>query len=62
MVRATELSAQALVTAMEAGDFYGSSGVLLESVVVNEERLSITVRAEPGVRYRIRFIGTAVFE
>jgi len=58
MVRSTSLTADALVTAMEAGDFYGSSGVELESVTPNAERLSITVRAEPGVSYRIRFIGT----
>lgn len=58
MVRSTSLTAEALVLAMESGDFYGSSGVELESVHANEERLSVTVRAEPGVRYRIRFIGT----
>ena len=58
MVRAPSLTAEALVTAMEAGDFYGSSGVLLESVSVSSEQFSVTVRAESGVRYRIRFMGT----
>ena len=58
MVRSVSLSAEALVVAMEAGDFYGTSGVLLDSIVATDERLSIVVRSEPGVRYRIRFIGT----
>ena len=58
MVRSTSLDAGALVTAMEAGDFYGSSGVALDSIITNSERMSITVRADAGVRYRIRFIGT----
>lgn len=58
MVRAPSLSAEALVVAMEAGDFYGTSGVLLDSVVATDERLSVVVRPESGVRYRIRFIGT----
>lgn len=58
MVRAPSLSAEAIVQAMEAGDFYGSSGVVLESVTANDEQMSITVRGEPGASYRIRFIGT----
>jgi hypothetical protein len=58
MVRAVSLSAEELVAAMEAGEFYGSSGVTLESIATTAERMSITVAAEPDVRYRIRFIGT----
>lgn len=58
MVRAASLSAEEIVTEMEAGEFYGSSGVLLESIVTTPERISVTVRGETGVRYRIRFIGT----
>lgn len=58
MVRAPSLSAEALVVAMEAGDFYATSGVLLDSIVSTDQRLSVVVRSEPGVHYRIRFIGT----
>ena len=58
MVRSVSLSAEALVVAMEAGDFYGTSGVLLDNIVATNERMSIGVRSEPGVRYRVRFIGT----
>ncbi len=57
-VRARELSAEALVEAMERGDFYGSSGVELEDVLVDGEGLSIRIRVEEGVQYRTLFTGT----
>ena len=58
MVRADSLDAEALIRAMEAGDFYGSSGVTLEAVHSSNERLSLTIESEPGVEYRTQFIGT----
>jgi hypothetical protein len=58
VVRAPELSAGALFRAMEAGDFYASTGVTLEEVRSGGGRLSVRVAAEPGVAYRTRFIGT----
>jgi len=58
MVRAESLDAEALIRAMEAGDFYGSSGVTLEAIDASSEGLSLTIEAEPGVEYRTRFIGT----
>ena len=58
MVRAEALDAEALIRAMEAGDFYGSSGVTLDAIHASSEGLSLTIRAEPGVEYRTQFIGT----
>ncbi|MEE8277193.1 MAG: histidinol-phosphatase [Thermoanaerobaculia bacterium] len=58
MVRANALDAEALIRAMEAGDFYGSSGVTLDAIDASNEGLSLTIRAEPGVEYRTEFIGT----
>jgi len=58
MVRAEELSAEAITKAMLAGDFYASSGVTLESVVSDREGTKIRVASQPGVKYTIRFIGT----
>jgi hypothetical protein len=58
MVRAEELSADAILKAMQAGDFYASSGVTLESIVSDASSLTVRVAAEPGVKYRIRFNGT----
>ena len=58
MVRAESLTAEALIEAMEAGDFYASSGVVLEEIRVSESFVSLRVRPEPGVEYRTQFIGT----
>lgn len=60
MVRAEELSATAIVTAMEAGDFYGSSGVVLDDVAHADGRLTLRIRPAEGVTYTTRFIGTRV--
>jgi len=57
-VRASELSAEALIEAMERGDFYGSSGVEVEDVLADGEGLSLRIRVEEGVRYRTLFAGT----
>ena len=57
-VRARALSAEAIVEAMERGDFYGSSGVELEDVLLDDESLSLRIRAEEGIQYRTRFTGT----
>jgi hypothetical protein len=58
MVRAPRLWATAIVTAMEAGDFYASSGVTLKDVKRTTRGLAIEIAAEPGVKYTTRFIGT----
>jgi hypothetical protein len=58
MVRVGELSADAVVLAMERGDFYGSSGVELEDVVVDRDGIGLRIREEEGIRYRTIFVGT----
>lgn len=58
MVRSATLSPDALMNAMERGDFYASTGVTLSGLRRDRSRLSLSVRAEPGVRYTIQFIGT----
>lgn len=60
MVRADELSATALVLAMEHADFYASSGVTLEDVTFDAKTLRLKVAAEAGVSYRTEFVGTRV--
>jgi len=44
---------------MEAGDFYATTGVLLDDVSFDEGMLHIRVKEEPGVKYEIRIIGVA---
>jgi hypothetical protein len=59
MVRAPYLSSEAVVRAIDAGDFYSSTGVVLDEVKRSPERLSLKIRAEPGVTYTTEFIATA---
>lgn len=58
MVRAESLTADDLIAALEAGDFYSSSGVTLEDVQVDGEGIHIEIEPREGVRYRTQFIGT----
>jgi hypothetical protein len=58
MVRAPHLTAESLIAALEAGDFYASTGVVLEDVRRDKSRLSLRIRAEGGVSYKTQFIGT----
>lgn len=58
MVRAKELTPDSLIAAMEAGDFYASSGVTLKDVQRTGDQLSIEIAAESGIEYTIEFIGT----
>lgn len=57
MVQVDSLSPSALIASMEAGEFYASTGVVLRSLSLEENRLSIEVAEEPGVTYTISFIG-----
>jgi hypothetical protein len=57
MVRANELSPDAIIKAMESGDFYATTGVLLEELKTDKKRLSIEVAAKPGTHYTIQFWG-----
>lgn len=58
MVRAKELTPEALVKAMEAGDFYPTTGVLLKSIRFANNQLTIEINTQPGVEYTTQFIGT----
>jgi hypothetical protein len=58
MVRATHLTPASIIRAMEAGDFYASSGVTLADVRREPKELAVRVAEEPGVTYTIQFIGT----
>jgi hypothetical protein len=58
MVRASNLTAASVVEAMEAGEFYGSTGVVLSDVRATRSSLSVVIDAEEGVEYETAFIGT----
>jgi hypothetical protein len=58
MVRTAQLTPEAIVNAMEAGDFYASSGVILKDVRRGKDSVAVEIDAQPGVEYTIQFIGT----
>jgi predicted metal-dependent phosphoesterase TrpH len=58
MVRSERLDPPSVIAAMEAGEFYSSSGVSLRQIQRAGNTMRIEVEAESGVTYSIRFIGT----
>ncbi|MFS4445910.1 PHP domain-containing protein [Maribacter sp. 2307UL18-2] len=57
MVQADSLSASSLITALEAGNFYSSTGITLKSITRENNRLFIEIDQEKGVEYTLTFIG-----
>ncbi|NBO92547.1 MAG: hypothetical protein EBV06_09605 [Planctomycetia bacterium] len=58
MVQAKHLTAEAMVTALEAGQFYGSTGVELNELITTKEELRLKIKPQPGVTYKTQFIAT----
>lgn len=58
MVRSAQLKAEDLILALERGEFYATTGVLLADVRRERRRLTVVVDAQPGVTYTIQFFGT----
>ncbi|MBT8319065.1 MAG: histidinol-phosphatase [Gramella sp.] len=56
-VRANELTPSAIIDAMEAGDFYASTGVELSDLNFNGSEISLQIKAEININYEIQFIG-----
>ena len=57
MVRAPRLEARTLLESLERGDFYASTGVVLEEVVAGATGMTVKVKPEASSKYRIQFIG-----
>jgi len=62
MVLADSLSPGSLIRAMEEGQFYATTGVILDEIKVALDALHVEVREEPGVNYEIQFIGATAQE
>jgi len=58
VVRAAHLTPESIIRAMDAGDFYSSTGVSLKDVAFQRKTLTVHVDPEPGVSYTTQFIGT----
>ena len=57
VVRAPELSEDAIVQGLKSGDFYGSTGVSLRSVQRSKSAVYIEVEVEKETMYRTYFVG-----
>jgi hypothetical protein len=58
VVRSDRLTPEALIAAMQRGDFYASTGVVLSDVQWNGKRYSITIAPREGEQCTTRFLGT----
>ena len=58
VVRTGPLTAEAIIGAMDMGDFYASTGVTLKEISVAPDALRLSIWPEPGVGYHTEFIGT----
>jgi hypothetical protein len=58
MVLSASLTPEALIESLEAGRFYASNGVSLDRIDSTTAGLKLAVHAEPGVTYKVDFIGT----
>ncbi len=57
VVQADTLSTKSLINAMEAGQFYASTGVALQQLTFENNTLSVEVKADENTMYKIAFIG-----
>lgn len=57
MVRSERLTAEAILEAMEDGEFYASTGVELEDYQLSPMSMTIVVKEEASAKYRTVFIG-----
>jgi len=57
MVRSKELNPASLITALEAGDFYASTGIVLRELLIKNNMIHVEVEPERDVYYKVEFIG-----
>ena len=57
MVRGESLTPQSLISAMEKGDFYSTTGVELQQLEFTDKTLRVEVKQASGVDYTIQFWG-----
>ncbi len=57
MVRAGELTPAALYESLAKGDFYASTGVVLEDFRAHKNTMTIRIKAVKGIQYKTEFVG-----
>jgi hypothetical protein len=58
VVRSRSLDAASILAAMEAGDFYASTGVELADLAVDAKQIVVSIRQAGDARYTTEFIGS----
>ncbi len=58
MVRSRYLTPESLIHAMERGDFYASSGVVVNKINVDKNGINLFLKKDSKIEYTTRFIGT----
>lgn len=58
MVRSEELAPEAILDAIDKGDFYASTGVTLKNIHLNGKNLTVEIEPQEGVEFTTEFIGT----
>jgi len=57
MVKAEALENRKITEALKSGDFYASTGVVINNYKITSRSYSVEVKKDPGIEYTIRFIG-----
>jgi hypothetical protein len=57
MVHADSLKPSSLIQALESGNFYSTTGVIIKEIHINNNSLSLKIDAQSGVVYTTEFIG-----
>ena len=62
MLRSANLDGDSIVRAMQAGEFYASSGVTLDDVQMGNDAYRVSIRPQEGVTFVTRFVGTRIVD
>jgi len=57
MVRAARLTPSNVLGALERGDFYASTGVVLDEITVSAGEITIRIKPDGATKFRVQFIG-----
>ena len=57
MVRADDLEPDTIVRAIQAGDFYASTGVEIQDIGLDQTTFTVDIATRPGITYETEFIG-----
>lgn len=57
MVRAAHLTADAILSALQRGDFYASTGIELTDIQATSRDVTVTIKPQGTTKYTVQFIG-----